>query len=102
MKLIVAAENPIERLLLALRIPPVTLLDKHKSFMRARAIMVGTKLGVFDTLANAALSAGEVAARCSTSPAATEKLLNALAGSGYLEATDGRYATKSERSDFRL
>jgi SAM-dependent methyltransferase len=92
MKLVVAAENPIERLVLALGIPPVTLMDTHMSFMRARAIMVGTKLGVFDTVAGGALAAADVAARCRTSPAATEKLLNALVGSGYLHAKDGRYS----------
>lgn len=84
MKLIVAAENPIERILLALGIPPVTLMDTHMSFMRARAIMVGTKLGVFDALTSGASTAAEVATRCGTSPPATEKLMNALVGSGYL------------------
>jgi hypothetical protein len=91
MKLTVAAENPIELLVLALGIPPVVLMDTHMSFVRARAIMVGTKLGVFDAVAGGGLSAADVAARCHTSPAATEKLLNALVGSGYLRATGGRY-----------
>lgn len=92
MKLTVAAEHPIERLVLALGIPPVTLMDTHMSFMRARAIMVGTKLGVFDALAGAPLDAAEVARRCATSPAATEKLLNALVGSGYLTFRSGAYS----------
>ncbi len=92
MKLTAAAENPIERLLLALGIPPVTLIDTHMGFMRARAIMVGTKLGIFDALVGAPLKATEIANRCSTSPAATEKLLNALAGSGYLRYLRGTYA----------
>jgi SAM-dependent methyltransferase len=84
MKLTVAPENLIERIVLALGLAPVTLVDTHMSFLRARAIMVGTKLGVFDALAAAPLAAADVAKRCATSPAATEKLLNALAGSGYL------------------
>ena len=92
MKLTVSPENPIERLLLALRIPPVTLMDTHMSFMRARAIMVGTKLGVFDALAAAPLAAAAVAERCGTAAASTEKLLNALVGSGYLAFAGGRYA----------
>ncbi|HXI27978.1 MAG TPA: class I SAM-dependent methyltransferase [Vicinamibacterales bacterium] len=92
MKLTVAAENPLERAALALGIPPVALMDTHLSFLRARAIMVATRLGVFDALASAPATADAVAARCSTSPRATAKLLNALVGSGYL-----RFAADSYR-----
>jgi Dimerisation domain len=92
MKLTVGAENPIERLILALGIAPVTLMDTHVSFMRARAIMVATKLGIFDALASGALTAADVASRCGTSPAATEKLMNALAGTNYLRFERGTYA----------
>ena len=92
MKLTVTAENPIERLILALGVAPVTLMDTHMSFMRARAIMVGTKLGIFDALASGALTAEDVASRCGTSFAATEKLMNALVGCGYLRFGRGRYA----------
>jgi SAM-dependent methyltransferase len=92
MKLTVSAENPIERLVLALGIPPVTLVDTHMSFMRARAIMVGTKLGVFEALAAGPLDAGAIAQHCGTAPASTEKLLNALVGSGYLLFRNAQYA----------
>ena len=92
MKLTVTAENPIERLLLAFGVGPVTILDTHMSFIRARAIMVGVKLGVFDVLASGALTAADVAVRCETSLAATEKLMNALVGSGYLRFNRGKYA----------
>jgi len=92
MKLTIAPENALERLLLALRIPPVTLLDTHMSFMRARAIMVGTKLGIFDVLAEMPLSFEEVARRCGTNPSATAKLLNALVGSDYLRFRGGTYS----------
>jgi len=92
MKLAVSSENPIERLLLALGIPPVTLMDTHMSFLRARAIMAGTKLGVFDALVGGSLSGVVIAERCGTAAAATEKLLNALVGSGYLTFRGTRYA----------
>ncbi len=92
MKLIVAPENPIERVLLALGIPPVTLLDTHMSFMRARAIMVATRLGVFEALQDGALPAADVASRCGTVAGPTAKLLNALVGSGYLTFTNDQYA----------
>lgn len=61
MKLTVTAENPIDRLILALGVAPLTIMDTHVSFMRARAIMVGTKLGIFDALAPEALTAADVA-----------------------------------------
>src|SRR5262245_16586004 len=92
MKLGVIAENPIERLILALGLAPVTLMDTQMSFIRARAIMVGTKLGLFESLAGAPLSAGDVAGQCRTDPVATEKLLDALVGSGYLRFDTGRYS----------
>jgi SAM-dependent methyltransferase len=92
MKLSVSPESPIERLVLALGIPPVTLMDTHMSFMRARAIMTGTKLGVFDVLAAGPLAVAAIAQRCGTHPASTEKLLNALVGSGYLRFRNARYA----------
>jgi SAM-dependent methyltransferase len=91
MKLTVTAENPIERLLLAFGAVPVTLMDTHMSFMRARAIMVGVKLGIFDVLAFGTLTASDVASRCGTSIAGTEKLMNALVGSGYLRFSRGKY-----------
>ena len=53
--------------------------------------MVGTKVGVFDALADGPASAADVAQRCGTNPAGTGKLLFALAGAGYLRAKDGAY-----------
>ncbi|MGE0705039.1 MAG: methyltransferase dimerization domain-containing protein, partial [Vicinamibacterales bacterium] len=95
MKLTISPDSHIERLLLALGIPPVTLMDTHVSFMRARAIMVGTKVGVFDALASGPLHAAAIAGRCGTAPASTEKLLNALVGSGYLTFSHAQYALSS-------
>jgi SAM-dependent methyltransferase len=94
-KLTVAAENPLERLALALGIAPVTLMDTHIAFIRARAVMVATRLGVFDALAGGPLAAAEVAARCGASPHGMQKLLNALAGCGYLREAGGRFALTS-------
>jgi SAM-dependent methyltransferase len=92
MKLTVAPENALERLALALGIPPVTLMETHLSFLRARAIMVATRLGVFDALAGGAAAAGAIAARCETAAAPTEKLLNALVACGYLRFAHNTYA----------
>lgn len=92
MKLKVAAEHPLERVALALGLAPVTLVDTHMAFLRARAIMVGTKLGVFDALASGPRSAAAVAQTCGTHARATEKLLSALAGSGYVTQQGETYA----------
>jgi len=68
MKLTVSAESTLERIALALGVAPVTLVDTHMSFLRARAIMVATKLGVFDALGEAAMSADQLASRCGMAP----------------------------------
>jgi SAM-dependent methyltransferase len=91
MKLTVTGENLIERLLIAFGVVPVTLVDTHMSFMRARAIMVGVKLGIFEALASGAMTAADVTSRCGTSLAGTEKLMNALVGCGYLRFARGGY-----------
>ena len=91
MKLTVAPENLIERVVMALGLAPVTLVDTHMAFMRARAIMVGVKLGVFDALEAVPQTAAQVAARCGTSPVGTEKLLNALVGCDYLTFDRGAF-----------
>jgi 2-polyprenyl-3-methyl-5-hydroxy-6-metoxy-1,4-benzoquinol methylase len=92
MKLTVSGENLLEKAALAMGIPPVTLMHTHMSFLRARAIMVGVKLGVFDALAAGPLTAASVAERCHLSPIGTTKLLNALAGSEYLSFDAGQFA----------
>ncbi len=85
-------ENPIERVVARLNLAPRPLLETQMAYTLARLVMVGSKLGVFDALEDAALSAEEVAERCGTDPRATGKLMFALAGAEYLEAKDGRYA----------
>src|SRR3954467_15557981 len=92
MKLTVAPENMMDRLALALGIAPVTLIDTHMAFIRARAIMVATKLGVFDALVDQPLTAAEVAAQGGAAGKGAEKLGTALAGWGYLRASGGRFA----------
>jgi 2-polyprenyl-3-methyl-5-hydroxy-6-metoxy-1,4-benzoquinol methylase len=93
MKLGAKAENPLEQVALAVGIVPTPLLDTIIALLLARSVMVGVKLGVFEALAGEPLPAAEVAARCGTDPYATEKLLGALVGAGYLDvhgATSGQ------------
>ena len=91
MRLGTVAENPIEWLIARLNIAPRPLLETQMAYTLARLVMVGTKLGVFDALAEGPATAAEVAGRCETNPTGTDKLLFALAGAGYLRAKDGRY-----------
>jgi 2-polyprenyl-3-methyl-5-hydroxy-6-metoxy-1,4-benzoquinol methylase len=63
------------------------------AFLLARTIMVATKMGILDALADNPRSAEEVAAACGTKPFPTQKVLNALVGARYVRVTsDQQYA----------
>jgi len=80
-----------------LRLGPRPLLETHGTLLLAQALMVATKVGVFEVLAAAPLTAGEVASRCGTDERATGKLLGVLEATGYLRALpDARYALTAD------
>jgi SAM-dependent methyltransferase len=85
------AENPIEAVIARLNVAPVPLLETQIAYTLARVVMTGVRLGVFDALADGDATAAQVAQRCGTNPRATAKLLFALAGAGYLEASGDGY-----------
>lgn len=85
------AENPAEWLLARLNVAPRPLIETQMAYTLARLVMVGTKLGVFEAVAEGPAPAAEIADRCGTNPTGTERLLFALAGAGYLRAIDGGY-----------
>jgi len=85
-------ESPIERVMARLNVAPRPLLETQMAYTLARVVMVATKLGVFEALAERPATGAQVAEHCRTSPVGTEKLLFALAGAGYLRAEDGGYA----------
>ena len=91
MKLGAVPKNLLERALLALGLLPTPFLDTHVAMLLSRTVLAATKLGVFEALASGALTAEEVASRCSTHPGATKKLLTALGGTGYLRIRRDRY-----------
>jgi SAM-dependent methyltransferase len=84
-------ENPVELLVSRLNVVPRPLIETQVAYTQARLVMAGARLGVYAALAEGPRSAQEVAERCGTDPAATEKLLFALSGAGYLRWDDGRY-----------
>jgi 2-polyprenyl-3-methyl-5-hydroxy-6-metoxy-1,4-benzoquinol methylase len=94
-KIGIIPENLVERLALALGLVPKPAFEAWFSFMLARAIMAGTKLGTFEALAAGPLTGAEVADRCGTDRRATGKLLNALVGAGCVNVKDGRYELAS-------
>lgn len=92
MKLSAVPENPLEWLARAAGAVPTPILDTLIALLLARSVMVATRLGIFEALADGPLPPGEVAARCDTAPYATAKLLSALTGAHYLSYDSGRYA----------
>ena len=94
------AENPLERAILASGLVPEPLIDGYAAAF-ARALMVATKLGIFEALRDGPMTALDVAARAGTDARATEKLLNLLLSMRYVRIGRGdeRYAltTKARR-----
>jgi SAM-dependent methyltransferase len=92
MKLGLIPENIFERLALATGVVPTPLVDSWLTFMLARTIMVATKLGIFEAIAETSCRAEEIAQLCDTEPRATKKFLNALVGIKLLRVEKGCYA----------
>ncbi|MGI8828968.1 MAG: methyltransferase [Candidatus Limnocylindria bacterium] len=84
MRYAMVAENPIERIGLASGMVPTPMLEPYGAAF-ARTLMVATKLGVFEPLADAPLTAPAVAGSCGMNERATEKILNLLVGMRYLQ-----------------
>ncbi len=77
-------ENLAELILSPFGVIPIPLVETFQAVVRARAIMVATKLGVFEELQNKSKTAIEIAQHLKTDRRATEKLLTCLVWSGYL------------------
>jgi hypothetical protein len=84
MRLDAVPENLFERIALRAGIVPTPLGDTIVAMTLARTIMVATKLGIFEVLAKGEGTTHEVATRCDLDQHATEALLFALAGAGYV------------------
>jgi hypothetical protein len=78
MRLDAVPENLLERIALQAGVVPTPLGDTIVAMTLARAIMVATKLGVFEALAKQACTTHEAAARCGLDQHATEALLFAF------------------------
>jgi len=99
MKIGAIPESALEWLALKLELAPRALIDTHAAMLLARTVMAGAELGVFDVLVAGPLTPEEAAQACSAATAPMALLLDALAASGYLRLSDGRFelARRSRR-----
>jgi SAM-dependent methyltransferase len=72
------------------------VLGIARAFMESRVLLSAVELDLFSLLAEASLSADEVAARLKSDPRATTVLLDALAAMGLLEKAGDRYRATAE------
>ncbi len=85
----------LERLLIGLGIAPRPMFDTSLGIGRAKAILVGNKLGIFEKLAVHPMSARELADVLSVSEHGISLLLDALYGVGYVQRKRGQYTNAS-------
>lgn len=91
MKVALQGEGLIERIMLAAGKVPAPMFETLIGLLLVRTVMAAAKLGIFEAVAAGRHTPSEVAESCGTDARATEKLLNALVGCGYLSFEDGRY-----------
>lgn len=85
-------ESIAERLVLAAGLAPTPVVDTFHAVIVARAIMVATRIGVFDAVASGARSASDLAADLGVDTGGLTKLANLLVTLGYLRSDGHRYA----------
>src|SRR5262245_56338943 len=85
-------ETLFERLALRLGLVPLPIVDLLFGSIKARMIMVGVSLGLFEALRNEPHSAMDLAESLNVDSNALECLVRALTHVGYLRQRDGVYA----------
>jgi hypothetical protein len=80
-----------ERLALAFGKVPIPLLDSLYGILKARALMAGVRLGVFDALADGAQKSSNLAQRLKLNERFLDLLLRNLVLAGYVIQKDGGY-----------
>jgi len=81
-----------ERLALMAGMVPLPAVDTLFGMLKARCIMAGVRLGVFEGLVHGPRTAGELAAALSLEPSCLDLLLRSLAFCGYVTVNGDRYA----------
>lgn len=85
-------ETLIERIATVSGLAPTPVVDTLHAVIVARAVVVATKLGVFDALATGPAEAAAIAADLGVHAGALAKLLNLLVAAGYLRYGKEGYA----------
>jgi hypothetical protein len=99
MKYGVIPSNPVERLALWMGKVPVPMLDALYSLLKARTLMAAVRFRIFEALAEAPLTASDVATRCNLDAECTELLLRVLVITDYLDYQDNRFALSALARD---
>jgi ubiquinone/menaquinone biosynthesis C-methylase UbiE len=76
--------GPLEWLLLRLNVIPAPLVDSFSAMMNAKAILAANELGLFNALSGGPLAIAELSRRIGATGQGVERLVDALAASGYL------------------
>lgn len=92
MKFGTIAETLMENVALRAGKVPIPLLDVLFGPMKARVVMAGVRLGIFDYLAARSATARELAASLHLNAECAGMLLRVLVHCDYLESTRGRYS----------
>jgi hypothetical protein len=71
---------------------PGELMEVVNAFKISRMILSGFELKVFDQFSSGGMTSSEVASALNSDPRATDRLLNALSGTGLLIKTDGYFS----------
>src|SRR5919197_1643341 len=91
MKYGVIATNPLELLALYFGKVPVTLLDSLYTILKARTLMAGVRLGIFEALKDEPSTSATLSQRLALDEECLELLLRNRAFSGYLERDGPSY-----------
>ena len=96
MRVATRPDNPIELAALAAGIVPRPLFEGYFGLMAARTLMAGTKLGIFDALAERPDDAAGVARRLDLDEQGVDALLVGLHSMSYLRHKDGKYSNSRQ------
>ncbi len=88
-------ETLLERVALWLGLVPIPVVDVLFGPLKARVLMTGVRLGLFEALRERPRTVTDLASTLRLDPGGLELLLRALSHAGYLEKCGGRYRLSS-------
>jgi ubiquinone/menaquinone biosynthesis C-methylase UbiE len=83
-----------------MNVTPERIIEHLWAARAAQALVAGVELGLFTHIYNGKRTAKELARAAGSSPRATERLLDALVGLGYLGKKDGGYSLEPVAEQF--